>query len=45
MELADGTLLDRDREAKAQSLPGIPAPELIRYMQEAARAIDYLNQT
>jgi TPR repeat protein len=44
MELADGTLLDRDREAKAQGLPAMPAAELIRYMREAASAIDYLNQ-
>jgi TPR repeat protein len=44
MELADGTLLDRYREARTQGLPGMPATELMRHMQEAASAIDYLNQ-
>lgn len=43
MELADGTLLDRLHEATAQGLPGIPRPELLEYMREAAKGIDYLN--
>ncbi len=44
MELADGTLLDRLRQAvKAQRLPGIPLPELLRQMHAAAEGLDHLN--
>jgi serine/threonine protein kinase len=44
MELADRTLLDRLHEVVAQALPGIPQRELLRYCQEAARVLDYLNK-
>ncbi len=43
MELAERTLLDRCDEAVCQGQPGIPFPELIDYMQQAAQGIDYLN--
>jgi serine/threonine protein kinase len=43
MELADRTLLDRLDEAKKQGHMGIPMPELLRYMNEAAQGIDSLN--
>jgi serine/threonine protein kinase len=44
MELADRTLADRFAEASAGGLPGIPRDELLGYLLEAARAIDYLNE-
>jgi formylglycine-generating enzyme required for sulfatase activity len=44
MELADGTLLQRLEEARAQGMPGIPRDELLEYMREAAKGIDYLNE-
>jgi hypothetical protein len=43
MELAEGTLHDRLRQARDQRLTGIPAEELLGYMADAARAIDFLN--
>ncbi len=43
MELADGTLLDRLRQAVAQGQPGIPRPELLPYLRQAADGLDYLN--
>jgi serine/threonine protein kinase len=43
MELADRTLLDRLKEARAQGLVGIPGEELLRYMEEAARGLDFLH--
>jgi serine/threonine protein kinase len=43
MELADKTLLDRLHEATAQGQAGIPHDELLRYMEDAAKGIDYLN--
>jgi tetratricopeptide (TPR) repeat protein len=43
MELADRNLWDRYQEAVAQGRPGIPRPELLEYVREAAKAIDYLN--
>jgi phosphate transport system substrate-binding protein len=44
MELADGTLLDHLRQAvEEQHLAGIPLPELLRHMGDAARGLDYLN--
>ena len=45
MGLGDKNLLDRLRECQKQDLPGIPAPELLSYMEESAKGIDYLNQT
>jgi formylglycine-generating enzyme required for sulfatase activity len=44
MELAERTLLQRLREVRAQGHPGIPAPELLEYMFEAAKGLDYLNE-
>ncbi|MBY0525641.1 MAG: DUF1080 domain-containing protein [Gemmataceae bacterium] len=44
MELADRTLMDRCNEARRAGLPGIPFDELIEYMQDAAKAIDFLNE-
>lgn len=44
MELADRTLFDRLKEAKEQGLTGIPGPELVAYLQDAAEGIDYLNE-
>ena len=43
MELADGTLMDRCNAAVARGMPGIPFPELIEAMRQAARGIDFLN--
>jgi serine/threonine protein kinase len=43
MELADGALSDRLREAIRQGLPGIPADELSEYVREAAKGLDYLH--
>jgi formylglycine-generating enzyme required for sulfatase activity len=44
MELADGTLFDRLRQAvNEQKRPGIPLPELLRQMRAAAEGLDYLN--
>jgi serine/threonine protein kinase len=43
MELADRNLWDRFEECKRQGLPGIPREELLRYMEEAAEALDLMN--
>src|SRR5262249_20852314 len=43
MELADGTLMDRLNECLRQDLPGVPRWELVEYLREAAKGIDYLN--
>jgi serine/threonine protein kinase len=43
MELADRNLWDRFRECRSQGLPGIPRPELLGYMEEAAEALDLMN--
>jgi hypothetical protein len=43
MELADGTLADRLARAVRAGLPGLPFPELIEYMAQVARGIDFLN--
>lgn len=43
MELADRNLWDRFRECRGQGLPGIPREELLRYMEEAAEALDLMN--
>src|SRR5262245_49213926 len=43
IELADGTLLDRLRQAVAQGQRGVPPDELLQYMREAAAGLDYLN--
>lgn len=44
MELADETLLARLRRAISEGHPGIPADELLEYLREAAKAIDFLNE-
>jgi hypothetical protein len=43
MELADRNLWDRFQECRNQGLPGIPRAELLRYMEEAAEALDLMN--
>jgi hypothetical protein len=43
MELADGSLRDRFQECRNAGLPGIPRPELLGYVREAAEALDYLH--
>ena len=43
MELADRNLWDRFKECRVQGLPGIPREELLRYMEEAAEALDLMN--
>jgi serine/threonine protein kinase len=43
MELADRDLRSRYKECKAQGLPGIPRDELLRYIEEAAEALDLMN--
>jgi serine/threonine protein kinase len=44
MDLADRSLLDRFREAVPQGNPGIPEPELLEYMLDAAKGLDFLNE-
>ncbi|HEX3316321.1 MAG TPA: serine/threonine-protein kinase [Gemmataceae bacterium] len=44
MSLGDRTLMDRLVEANKQGLAGIPADELVEYMADAARGIDFLNE-
>jgi serine/threonine protein kinase len=43
-ELADYSLFDRLQDAISNGEPGIPQDELLRYMRQAAEAIDFLNQ-
>src|SRR5262245_52927650 len=43
MELADGTLRQRLSYCKNENLPGVPVPELLHYMRQAADALDYLH--
>lgn len=43
MELAERTLWDRYQEVTRQGTPGIPRDELLTYLRDAARALDYLN--
>jgi hypothetical protein len=43
MELADGSLSDRAEQYKKKGLPGIPQDELLRYLREAAEALDFLH--
>src|SRR5262249_1796232 len=44
MELADRNLWDRFRECRSQGQPGIPRDELLRYLEEAAEALDTTNK-
>jgi serine/threonine protein kinase len=43
MELADRNLYNRFEQCRSQGLPGIPREELLRYMEEAAEALDLMN--
>ena len=43
MGLGDKSLADRLTECQQQGLEGIPGHELLDYMEQAARAIDFLN--
>jgi len=43
MELVTRSLGDRLRECPPSQAPGIPRPELMDYMREAAKGIDYLG--
>ena len=38
MRLGDKTLNDRLRECQIENLPGVPLPELLGYMEDAAKA-------
>ena len=44
MELADGSLRNRAKKCKEAGQPTIPLPELLKYFQQAAEAVDYLHQ-
>lgn len=44
MELADNTLMDRFNQCFKEGMPGIPREELLEYLDEAAKGIDYLNE-
>jgi formylglycine-generating enzyme required for sulfatase activity len=43
LELGEGTLLDRLKQAQAAGTEGIPPGELLDHMRDAARGLDYLN--
>jgi serine/threonine protein kinase len=43
MELADSSLAERCHECREAGLPGIPRPELLAYLREAAEALDVIN--
>jgi hypothetical protein len=43
MELADRDLMQRFRECRKRGLTGIPRPELLRYLEEAAEVLDLMN--
>jgi serine/threonine protein kinase len=42
-ELADRSLADRLRECRAEGLPGVPGPKLLRHLRDCAECLDYLN--
>src|SRR5438067_9622627 len=44
MELADRQLQDRFRECRARGLPGVPRDELLRYLADAAEALDVIAE-
>ena len=44
MPLCDQSLMDRLDACLAEQRPGVPRNELLRYMEELARAVDYLNE-
>lgn len=43
-ELADRTLWQEFQECRRQRLAGVPRADLLRYMEEAAEALDLMNQ-
>lgn len=43
MELADRNLDDRLRDCRRQGLVGVPREELLKYLDEAAEALDLMN--
>ncbi len=43
MELADGSLRDRFKQARKQNQPGIPLSELLMYFADAAEGLDFLH--
>jgi serine/threonine protein kinase len=43
-ELADNSLKDRFDECRQQGSPGVPREELIKYLRDAADALDFLSQ-
>ena len=43
MELADRNLWDRFNECVLRGMPGIPHDELLKYLEEAAEALDLMN--
>jgi serine/threonine protein kinase len=43
MELADGSLRDRLKECRRAGLPGVAVKDLLKYLREAAEALDYLH--
>src|SRR5262249_16312977 len=44
MELADRSLHDRFEECQSAGLVGIPRDELLRYIRDAAEALDHMNE-
>src|SRR6185312_5944512 len=44
MPLCDSSLWDRYKECRERGQVGIPIGELIGYMQELAKAVDFLNE-
>jgi serine/threonine-protein kinase len=44
MPLCDASLMDRLRACQETGLPGVPRDELLAYMDEVARAVDFLNE-
>src|SRR5205814_9824894 len=43
MELAERNLWDRFRECRGLGMPGIPRDEVLKYLEEAAEALDLMN--
>jgi serine/threonine protein kinase len=44
MGLGEKSLYDRLKECKRAGIKGIPSVELLNYIEDAAKALDYLNQ-
>ncbi|NUQ65861.1 MAG: protein kinase, partial [Pirellulales bacterium] len=44
-ELADSNLKERFQQCRDSGLPGLPREELLRYLEEAADALDYLSDS